>query len=91
MVSNQFNIFGTAPDHGTQDGPVWGEYGGIQGYMRSLETNFTRKIFDNGNYSIEAIDAPWGGNGQSTYSKRQGSDFWLMTLGPLGKVSLSDV
>jgi hypothetical protein len=83
MVSNEFNIFGAAPDKGTQNGPVWGEYGGIEGYMRSLQTNFSRVIFDNGNFSVE--DADYAEEKRTL--KRQGNgEFWLTTLGPLGKV-----
>lgn len=85
MVSNQFNLFGAAPDKGTQNGPVWGEFGGYQGYLRSLQSNFSRTIFDNGNISIEATDgaSPIPEDG---YDKRQSSGFWLTQLGPLGKV-----
>jgi hypothetical protein len=89
MVSNEFNIFGAAPDKGslnvfltisrcniltklvgTQDGPDWGKYGGLQGYLKSLSTNFSKVVFDNGNITIE---------------KRQRDSWWLTQLGPLGK------
>ncbi|KAK0673186.1 pectate lyase superfamily protein-domain-containing protein [Cercophora samala] len=91
MVSNQFNIFGAAPDNGTQNGPVWDDFGGVQGYMRSMQANFSQIIFDNGNWSVEDSDGTYS---NSTYAnlnyakrlgKRQGGGFWLTELGPLGK------
>lgn len=89
MVSNQFNIFGAAPDKGSQNGPVWDEFGGVQGYLKSLATNFSSIVFDNGNITIQDMDrSDYASNLTlgNQHTRRQGGGFWLTELGPLGKV-----
>ncbi|KAI0205630.1 pectin lyase fold/virulence factor [Astrocystis sublimbata] len=78
MVDNQHNYYKTAPAKGRHNGPVWA-------YSRSLTeylTNLQKDTVIRGGYA--------GSNGtkktsfRRTIHKRQNSDFWLSSLGPLG-------
>lgn len=81
MVDNQHNYFKVAPDKGTQNGPVWAYSGSLDGYL----TNLRNGVVLRGGYT--------GSSKTKTTSfkpaerKRQSSDFWLSSLGPLGTVS----
>lgn len=57
---------------GTQDGPVWGEFGSLEGYLGSIGRNSS--VSGRGNTT------------HSNRLRRQSSDYWLTQLGPLGKV-----
>lgn len=81
MVDNQHNYYHTAPDKGKQNGPVWRYSGSLDKFM----TNLRNGTVVRGGYA--------GFNGtkktgfKSSKDKRQSSDYWLTTLGPLGAVS----
>lgn len=81
MVDNQHNYYKSAPDKGKHNGPVWAYSGSLDKYMGNLRKGRVTR----GGYS--------GHNGTRTTEfkssgpeKRQSSDFWLRTLGPLGTV-----
>ena len=61
---------------GTQDGPVWGEFGSLEGYLGSIRRNSS--VSGSGNAT------------QSNRLKRQSSGYWLTELGPLGKVGAAE-
>ncbi|KAL2788774.1 pectate lyase superfamily protein-domain-containing protein [Aspergillus keveii] len=78
MVDNQHNYYKTAPDKGRQNGPVWAYSGNLENYL----TNLQRGVVLRGGYpgSNETKRTRF----QSANRKRQSSDFWLSSLGPLG-------
>lgn len=81
MVDNQHNYYKTAPDKGRQNGPVWAYSDSLNNYLTNLQSGTVLR----GGYA--------GSNGTKRTSfkpgdrKRQSSDFWLSSLGPLGTVS----
>ncbi|KAI3317157.1 pectin lyase fold/virulence factor [Xylariaceae sp. AK1471] len=78
MVDNQHNYYKTAPDKGRHNGPVWPYSGSLTEYLTNLQEGTVIR----GGYV--------GSNGtkktsfRRTARKRQDSDFWLSSLGPLG-------
>lgn len=81
MVDNQHNYYKTAPDKGRQNGPVWAYSGSLDTYLSNLKRGVVlRGGFDGSNKTKVT-------SFKSAARKRQSSDFWLSSLGPLGKVS----
>ena len=63
---------------GTQDGPVWGEWGSLENYLGHLGINSTSST----NLTAQS-DAPIR---RGAPARRQNTGYWLTELGPLGKV-----
>lgn len=81
MVDNQHNYYHAAPDKGKQNGPVWRYSGSLEKYVENLRNGTIVR----GGY------AGFNGTRKTSFKpskdKRQSSDYWLTTLGPLGAVS----
>ncbi|KAF6821160.1 glucan-beta-glucosidase [Colletotrichum plurivorum] len=79
MVDNQHNYYKTAPDKGRHNGPVWAYSGNLDTYLANLQTGVVvRGGYDRSNSTRRT-------RVKSPDRKRQSSDFWLSSLGPLGK------
>lgn len=81
MVDNQHNYYKAAPDKGIHNGPVWAYSGSLDSYLRNLRQGTVLRGGYKGDSAIKSTSF-------SSKSKRQSSDFWLASLGPLGTVSL---
>lgn len=67
---------------GTFNGPVWGESGSFDGYMKKLAEKKAAGLLPKFNSTIDTSSV----HANSSILKRQkGSSFWLSSLGPLGK------
>ncbi|KAK4173152.1 glucan-beta-glucosidase [Triangularia setosa] len=77
MVDNQHNYYKTAPDKGRQNGPVWAYSGSLDSYLSNLQEGTVLRGGYDGDSSIKRTNL-------SAKRKRQLSDFWLASLGPLG-------
>lgn len=86
MVDNQHNYYHTAPDKGTQNGPVWDYSGSLDQYLTNLRNGFVVRggYGKNNGTRRTAFKAA-----TNPISKRQNApdSYWLTTLGPLGAVS----
>ncbi|KAF9873206.1 putative glucan -beta-glucosidase protein [Colletotrichum karsti] len=80
MVDNQHNYYKTAPDKGRQNGPVWTYSGSLDNYLTNLQSGFVVR----GGYARSNGTRRMKLKSNSTAQKRQSSDFWLSSLGPLG-------
>ncbi|VBB82074.1 Putative glucan -beta-glucosidase [Podospora comata] len=77
MVDNQHNYYTAAPDKGIHNGPVWAYSGSLDSYLRNLRQGTVLRGGYKGDSAIKSTSF-------SSKSKRQSSDFWLASLGPLG-------
>ena len=80
MVDNQHNYYKAAPDKGRENGPVWAYSGSLDGYLTNLQNGTVLRGGYDGDSSIKRTSF-------NVNRKRQSSDFWLSSLGPLGTVS----
>ncbi|KAH6856895.1 pectin lyase fold/virulence factor [Chaetomium sp. MPI-CAGE-AT-0009] len=78
MVDNQHNYYKTAPDRGKHNGPVWAYSGSLDTYLSNLRRGVVLRGGYNGSNSTKVTSF------KSAERKRQSSDFWLSSLGPLG-------
>lgn len=84
MVDNQHNYYKTAPDKGRQNGPVWAYSDSLDTYLTNLQSGVVlRGGYNGSNNTIKRTRF------KAPPKKRQSSDFWLSSLGPLGTVSCS--
>jgi hypothetical protein len=82
MVDNQHNYYKTAPDKGSQNGPVWAYSGSLGTYLTNLQSGVVLR----GGYT-GSNDTRRTSFRSADRKRQQSSDFWLSTLGPLGTVS----
>jgi len=81
MVDNQNNYYKTAPDKGRQNGPVWAYSGSLGDYLSNLQKGTVlRGGYSSGDDTIKKTSFD-----PRAKRKRQSSDFWLASLGALGK------
>ncbi|OHW93690.1 glucan-beta-glucosidase [Colletotrichum incanum] len=79
MVDNQHNYYKTAPDKGRQNGPVWAYSGNLDTYLTNLQSAVVfRGGYNGSNNTVKRTRF------KAPPKKRQSSDFWLSSLGPLG-------
>ncbi|KAH8157229.1 hypothetical protein CIB48_g11024 [Xylaria polymorpha] len=94
MVDNQHDYFKTAPDKGSQNGPVWAYSGSFENYIANLRsghviqgghgTDLTPTENSTSHYHNSTID------GRSLYPlSKKASGYWLPTLAPLGSQPLA--
>ncbi|KAH9238229.1 glycoside hydrolase family 55 protein [Colletotrichum gloeosporioides 23] len=81
MVDNQHNYYKTAPDKGRQNGPVWAYSGSLNTYLANLQSGVVLRGGYDGAGSNSTIKRT---RFKAPPKKRQSSDFWLSSLGPLG-------
>jgi hypothetical protein len=69
---------------GNFNGPVWGESGSFEGYMKKLVEKKAAGV-------LPKFESTAGGPSvyanSSILKRQQGESFWLPSLGPLGKAS----
>lgn len=82
MVDNQHNYYKTAPDKGRQNGPVWAYSGSLDTYLTNLQSGIVLR----GGYT-RSNDTKQTNFRSADRKGQQSSDFWLLSLGPLGTVS----
>ena len=80
MVDNQHNYYKTAPDKGRQNGPVWAYSGSLDTYLTNLQSGVVLRGGYAGSKNTKQTSF------RAANRKRQSSDFWLSSLGPLGTV-----
>jgi hypothetical protein len=86
MVDNQHNYYKTAPDKGSQNGPVWAYSNSLDTYLTNLQNGVVLR----GGYT-GSNDTKLTSLGPSKFKRQESSSFWLSNLGSLGSVSLCPI